>query len=152
MTQPNSRFPNESSPDPDELEDIPLVSFLRANASEVPEPDSELEDRLMQSILLDSPSLQPIQPVARRRHRWNGRILALIGVGLATVGVGLGQLQQWFVPSGLSTVEMAQVESFMIDSWDEAVEPSVAPAEWEWLETQSPVIRPGSPTAKSLVQ
>lgn len=142
MTEPYPRFRDESAPDPDEPDDIPLVSFLKANAADVPEPAPEFEDRLMQAIREDNLSLLPVRRNTRIKHGLDWRKVALIGVGLATVGFGLRQLQQWFAPPGFSTAELAQVESFMTGSWDETLQPSDAATDWNLPETHVNVAHP----------
>jgi hypothetical protein len=141
VTEPHPRFRGESAPDPDEPDDIQFVSFLKANAADVPEPAPEFEDRLMQVIREDSLSLT-VRRNPRTRNRLNWRKVALIGVGLATVGFGLRQLQQWFAPPVFSTAELAQVESFMTGSWDETLQPSDAATDWNLLETKFNVAHP----------
>lgn len=62
---------------------------------------------------------------------------ALMGLALAGIGVGLGQLQRWVGPSSFSTTELAQLESFMVSGWDETVEPSESATDWDWLNAQA---------------
>jgi hypothetical protein len=63
-------------------------------------------------------------------------MVALIGLGLAFAGVGMGQLLQWFSSPRLSTVELAQLESFMLEGWDETVQPSESLTDWDWVEAK----------------
>jgi hypothetical protein len=56
VTEPEFNSNQEPASDLLEAKDIALVSFLKANASAVPEAESGLEDRLMQAILQERAS------------------------------------------------------------------------------------------------
>jgi hypothetical protein len=121
MTKPNTRPQNEESDDPDESE--ALVSFLRANTLSVPEPRLGLEDQLIQTISTKHFSTLSSRPQARSRYRWNGLVAAFIGLGVGAIAIGVGQLYR-FAPSGISSAELAQLEPFMVNDWDETMRPS----------------------------
>jgi hypothetical protein len=139
VTEPNSRSEGESAPEPLEPDPIPLVSFLKANAAAVPEPASGLEDRLMQATLLEAQSsLRSVpQQQSRTKYSLKGLRVAFIGVGLAIAGVGLGQFLQWFTSPRSSTTELAQLESFLIDGWDETVQSNETSTDWDWLKSNA---------------
>jgi hypothetical protein len=134
MTKPNMKLQSGGSPDPDEsTESDALVSFLRANAPFVPEPRPGLEDQLMQATLQENPNNFSAQHQSRSRYRyrWNGFVAAIAALGVGAIAVGLGQLHQWFTSPNPSSVELAQLESFMINDWDETVRPSETIREWD---------------------
>jgi hypothetical protein len=140
--------PNQSKPD--QSKDVALVSFLKANAPSVPEPRLDLEDQLMHAISKDVSSRLPRQHQLRPRpkSRWNGAVAAFIGLGAGAIAIGLGQLHEWFASPALSSNELAQLESFMVNDWDEAVLPiETAPKDWNWLDAK---LSPASSTVDSV--
>jgi hypothetical protein len=136
VTKPNPKLQGGASPEPDESEDVALVSFLRANTPPVSDPGLGLEEQLMQAISEENPDAFPGQKQSRSLYRWNGVVAAFIGLGVGAIALGLGQLHQWFAPSGLSSAELAQLETFMVGDWDETVRPSEMPRDWEWLDAK----------------
>jgi hypothetical protein len=150
VTSSNGRLQSGETPDPNQSEDVALVSFLRANAPSVPEPRLELEDQLMQAISREVPATLPHQnqPRPRPRYRWNGAVAAFIGLGVGAIAIGLGQLHERFATPALSSNELAQLESFMVNDWDETVLPSeTTPKDWDWLDAK---LSPASPVVDSV--
>lgn len=124
MTGSNSRFPGDPPPDPDAAEDVALVTFLRANASAASPPSPNLENQIMASIAQqDATSDSPPS-----RLPW--RTIALVGAGVAAVGVGLGQLLQ--PPTQFSTAQLTELESFMVDSLAMPEHSADPLAEFDW--------------------
>ncbi len=114
------------------LEDQALVAFLRENAPSVSE-SVDLEDRLMQAV-----SRAPIQPtdskLARSRQRFRPRrlsIAAVLGFGVIALGA---QLYRWAAPPDFSTAELAQIESYMVNDWDDTLHPPEVKRSWDWFE------------------
>jgi hypothetical protein len=150
VTSSNGRLKSGGIPDPNQSEDAALVSFLKANAPSVPEPRSELEAQLMQAISRDVSSTyaHQHQPRPRPKSRWNGAVAAFIGLGVGAIAIGLGQLHERFAPPALSSNELAQLESFMVNDWNETVLPSeTAPKDWNWLDAK---LSPASPIVDSV--
>lgn len=150
MTSSNGRLQSGEPSNPNQSEDVALVSFLKANAPSVPEPRLDLEDQLMHAISKDVPSRLPRQHQLRPRpkSRWNGAVAAFIGLGAGAIAIGLGQLHERFAPPALSSNELAQLESFMVNDWDEAVLPNeTAPKDWNWLDAK---LSPASPIADAV--
>ena len=88
----------------------------------------------MQAIQQDRQTSVAASPHLQKQ-RW--RNIALIGVGVAVVGVVLGQFQQWLSPPGLSTAQLVELELFMVGSWDEAVDPNAPLADWDLVSADS---------------
>jgi hypothetical protein len=134
--KPNERSQSGESPDPNKPDDIALVSFLKANTPPIPEPGLEFEDQLMQTILTETRSALPRQSQRRSKYRWNSAVAAFVGLGIGAIAIGLGQLHQWFTSPAQSAAELAQLESFMVNDWDETVQPSETIKEWNWLDAK----------------
>jgi hypothetical protein len=132
VIRPNDRLQSEAFPEPDKPDDIALVSFLKDNAPAIPEPGLAFEDRLMQAISKEPSNLALRQKRTRPRpkYRWNSAVAVLIGLGVGAITIGLGQLHQWFTSPQPSAAEVAQLESFIINDWDETVRPSETLKEW----------------------
>jgi hypothetical protein len=132
MTKPTMKQQGEESPDPDQShESDALVSFLRANVPFVPEPQPGLEDQLMQATSRENSGKFSAQHQSRPRYRWNGFVAAIAILGVGAIAVGLGQLHQWFTSPNPSSAELAQLESFMVNDWNETVRPSETGREWD---------------------
>jgi hypothetical protein len=132
MTKPTMKLQSGESPDPDRSnESDALISFLRANVPFVPEPEPGLEDQLMQATLQENSDTVSAQHQSRPRYRWNGFVAAIAALGVGAIAVGLGQLHQWFTSPNPSSAELAQLESFMVNDWDETLRPSETIREWD---------------------
>ena len=137
MTQPgtgpqdNEHFERDSNLS-ETVDDRTLVDFLRHHAPSVPEP-GDLEDSLMQAIALE-PIPQATAVSLRSRHRprrLKVSIAAVLGVGAVALGV---QIHRWLVPGDFSTAELAQLESYMVNDWDETLRPPEVKKSWDWFE------------------
>jgi anti-sigma-K factor RskA len=132
MTDPKMKLQSGESRDPNQSnESDALFSFLRANAPFVPEPEAGFEDQLMQATLQENSDTFSAQHQSRPRYRWNGFVAAIAALGLGAIAVGLGQLHQRFTSPNPSSAELAQIESFMVNDWDETVRPSETIREWD---------------------
>ncbi len=136
MKRSNDKLHAGEPSEPDKPDDIELASFLKTNAPSVSEPGPGFEDQLMQALSKDVPNRLPRQHPLRSRfkYRWNSTVAAFVGLGIGAIAIGLGQLHERFAPSGISSVELAQIEPFMVDDWDETMRPSeTTPRGWDGL-------------------
>lgn len=112
-------------------DDLALVSFLKSHAPPVPDAPVELEAQLMTAIHQEHFTPAAVAPGSQRRLWIGWRNIAFIGVGIAVVGIVLGQVQRWLSPPGLSTAQLAALESFMVGSWDDVLDPNDPFSEWD---------------------
>jgi hypothetical protein len=141
VTTPNKSQSGEP-PEWNESDNTALVSFLRAHLPPVPEPGQNLESQLMQAIAQEPLDAIAAPRPARPRYRWNGAVVAWIGLGVGAIALGLGQVRHWVAPPGLSSAELVQLESFMVDNWDETIRPSDPSQDGEWLDSNRVSIFP----------
>jgi hypothetical protein len=114
------------------LEDPALVAFLRQNVPPVSE-SVELEDRLMQAIAT-APIQESDLASTRARRPFRPRrlsIAAVLGIGVVALGV---QLHRWFSPPDFSTAELSQLESYMVNDWDDTLHPPEVRRSWDWFD------------------
>ncbi len=109
MTNPNPGNREESSPDSNSPEDIALISFLQANTAPVSPPSSSLEEQVMAAIAQQSSSSQ-----SQGRH-W--RRFAVVGAGIAVIGVGVIQMQQWMTSPEYSTAKLEELDAYLSSSF-----------------------------------
>jgi hypothetical protein len=134
VTKPNAKLQGDESPEPDGSDDIALVSFLRSNKPPVPEPGLGLENQLMQAILLESSGMCSGHQQSRPQTRLRRSVVISMGLCVGAIALGLGQLHQWLTPPGLSSAELAQMESFMVNNWDETGPSSETLKDWDLLD------------------
>jgi len=101
-------------------DDHKLVDFIRQNCPEVPPTNQDLEAKIMAAVAATTPS-EPVKPSPVMS--WRRRSLWLMPPAIAAsllIGWGTNQL---LTPVPLTATELASLEYFIENTWDEAIEP-----------------------------
>lgn len=108
-------------------DDQKLVDFIREHRPEVPPTNQALEAKIMAAVAATTPS----QPVKQSRViSWRRRSLWLMPPAIAASLLIAWGTNQLLTPPPPTATELASLEDFIENTWDEAIEPDRP--DWYW--------------------
>jgi hypothetical protein len=113
--------------------DADLVAFLRQHAPPVPEAAAGEEDRLMRAIASSSRAVthQASAPTTAQGKTSRPRLKQIgVGVSCSILVYALWQLYQGVIPTPRSVGELAEIENFWFQNWDDVANAEEVPP---WL-------------------